>query len=204
MSWRSAGPEGENFRAQVEAQPGWYWVHRPRNVGERAFDPKLGVLLPVWVGEDGRLSSPLAELQDLSDLACHDVASGARYASLFLGPLQPGQPSGGVEVVDGVVVGAAPAEDGWHWCRTEAPLNHVDDHGVGPIFLKRDDAGRVMVYPASTVRGEALDIWELGFSEPLISAKGIIDGEGEAGRTKAEFLGRIPLPEAAPAGFPTL
>ena len=61
-----------------------------------------------------------------------------------------------------------------------------------------------MVYPASTVRGEALDIWELGFSEPLISAKGIIDGEGEAGRTKAEFLGRIPLPEAAPAGFPTL
>ncbi|MCB9796499.1 MAG: hypothetical protein H6741_27700 [Alphaproteobacteria bacterium] len=204
MNWRSAGPGGDTFRAQVDAQPGWYWVHRPRNIGERAFDPKLGVLLPVWVGEDGALSSPLAELQSVEDLVCHDVASDARYASVFAGPVHPGERSGFIEVVDGVVAGAAPEAEGWHWCRTEAPLNHVDRQGIGPVFLKRKADGATWVYPASTVEGEAVDIWELGFSEPLVTARGVIDADGEVGRSRAEFFGRIRIPEGLPEGFPAL
>ncbi|MCB9760826.1 MAG: hypothetical protein H6739_13395 [Alphaproteobacteria bacterium] len=207
MQWQSAGADGGVFREQAQAKPGWYWVYRPRNVGERAYDPDVGVLLPVFVRADGSLSSPLAELVDLTDesLTCLDAGRGVRWGTFFCGPIQPGEEVGVLRLTgDGRAEGFIPRRLGWWWCRAHAPLMHVDGQGVGPIFLARGRDGRIWVYPASTSDGGALDIWELGFSEPLVTDQGVIDGAGEAGRTEARFFGQIPAPPALPGAFPSL
>ena len=36
------------------------------------------------------------------------------------------------------------------------PLMHVDDKGVGPIYLKRTSEGEVWVFPAASVDGEPM------------------------------------------------
>ena len=64
MEWRSGGVDGGLFRADALARPGWYWVLRPRNEGERRYDAQVGILLPVLVRGDERVVSPLADLRD--------------------------------------------------------------------------------------------------------------------------------------------
>lgn len=80
MEWRAVGQRGEVFRAQAEAAPGWYWIHRPLNTGPRSCDPTRGVILPVLVHPDGRVQSPLTDLRGLSpeDLVPADETTGRR------------------------------------------------------------------------------------------------------------------------------
>lgn len=204
MQWLTVGQKGAAFRAQVEAQPGWYWIYRPLNIGPRAYDAERGVVLPVWVGADGRLSSPLTDLQDLSadDLVPADDRAQVRYQSFYCGPITPGPLTSTLVKAPGEAAqGQAPARAGWTWCRTQAPLAHVDAQGIGPIYTVLRD-GETWVYPAAFADGAPCDVFELGFAEPLVSEGGIIDASGSVGRTRAEFHGPIePHPEL-PGRFP--
>ena len=89
MEWRSGGVDGGLFRADALARPGWYWVFRPRNEGERRYDPQVGILLPVHVRGDERVVSPLADLRDLSpsSLTCLDEDTGLRFGTYYVGPV---------------------------------------------------------------------------------------------------------------------
>ena len=202
--WRPVGRQGEEFRAAVASFPGWYWILRPANLGPGHFDPSRRILLLVHVDHLGHLRSPISDLSDLSSesLVCHGEA-GAIWQSWFAGPVKPGPLEG--ELVlgsDGHADGFLPPTMGWRWCRTQAPLQHVDEAGIGPIYLSPGPHGKPWVFAAASPEGEGVDLFELGFAEPLVARWGIIDGAGEAGRTRAEFFGAIQLPEAAPLWFP--
>lgn len=203
MAWRACG-DGDVFREEARRAPGWYWIFRPRNEGERSYNPAVGVMLPIWT--DGvTVRCPLADLTgpDAEGLVCEDAATGARYGTFFAGPVRPGPSEGTLTLHRGLPRGFQPPVPGWRWCRTRAPLQHVDPDGIGPIYLRCGADGRTRVWPAVSVGGP-LDIWELGFSEPLVTPKGIIDGEGEAGRVEAEFFGPIDEPPPPPTSFPRL
>lgn len=214
MEWMVAAHEANVFRDAAARQPGWYWVLRPKNLGRHAYDPEVGVLCLVLAGAEGALLSPLADLRALEhgDLSCLDAASGRRYATFFAGPVKPGEISAVVRarrVEDAVVAqvsGAEPVVPGWSWCRTnvEAPLLLVDGEGIGPVFLERDGDGVVRVFLAADTRGASADVGEFGFSEPLVSAGGVIDESGELGRHEAEFHGTITPPPPLPSSFPVL
>ena len=200
LVWRAAGPEGAALRAAAAAAPGWYWVQRPRAVGPGCFDGAAPVQLPIWIGPALQVQSPLTDLRDLSaEALCPiDVATGASWETLFAGPILPGAPSGSLVVrPDGPPDGAGPVAAGWWWCRTVGPLMHVDPDGIGPIFLMDGEDGRRMVYAAATAAGRGVDLIELGFAEPLVARWGLIDAQGEAGRTEAHFYGPIALPAPA-------
>lgn len=196
MSWRSAGPDGAAFREAVAAAPGWYWVWRPRIEGSKSYDEQLGVQLLVWVSPEGRLQSPMADFQSLSaqELTCFDARDGVRYGTWFAGPVAPGPSEGTLQAGYGRrASGFLPAEEGWRWCRTRAPLMHVDDQGIGPILLQRKD-GALWVWLATGNDRRAVEVGELGFSEPLVSDGGVIDGTGTVARLHAEFFGAIEQP----------
>ncbi len=205
MQWLTVGREGEAFRTQVEANPGWYWMYRPLNVGPRAYDSSRGVVIPVHVDADGKVGSPLTDLQSLrtGDLVLSDDTDGRRYQSFFCGPIQPGPLSARLEKHAGQPArGEAPTTSGWVWCRTRAPLNHVDGDGIGPIFLVQRPDGATWVYPAAFHDGRPCDVFELGFAEPLVSDGGIIDASGDVGRHVAEFFGPIDPHPDLPGRFP--
>lgn len=205
MEWRAVGQEGELFRAQAEAAPGWYWFYRPLNTGPRTCDPERGVLLPVLIHPDGGVQSPLTDLRSLSaeDLVPADEHSGLRYQSWYAGPMSgPGARTHHLhKPVGQPLVGALPTGDGWWWCRTQAPLHHVDAQGVGPIYIRAGSGGIPWVYPAAFADGGPADVIELGFAEPLVSDAGIIDQSGEHGRTQAELFGRVDAPPPVPSRF---
>lgn len=205
LAWQAAGQTGERLREAVQAQPGWWWVLRPQEDGARAYRPDLGVRLPVWFGPDGRVRSPLADLRDLrpESLCCTDEHRRVRYGTFFAGPVHPGPLEGQVRAdPSGHPQGLVP-DPGWRWCRTHAPLQHVDAQGIGPVYLRRRE-DTMWVYAAESVNGDAVDLWELGFAEPLTSSGGVIDASGELGRVRAEFFGPIPLPEGPAPAFPVL
>lgn len=204
LQWLSVGHDGSSFRTQAEAEPGWYWVYRPLNTGPRAYDAEQGVILPVFVGADGTVRSPLTDLRDLSadSLVPTDDDDGLRYLTFFAGPVQPGESTGTLEHVPGShTKGAVPLADGWYWVRTRAPLQHVDADGIGPIYKVHGPDGS-MVYPAAFADGRPCDVFELGFAEPLVSHGGIIDASGTVKRHHIEFFGLIDAPEALPGRFP--
>ncbi len=197
LAWRSAGPDGAALRAAAAAEPGWYWVQRPLAVGPGHFDGAARVQLPIWIGPDLRVQSPLTELSDLSaaSLCPEDESTGSAWETLYAGPISPGAPSGSLAVrADGPPVGEAPRQAGWWWCRTVGPLLHVDPDGIGPIYLAYGADGQLMVYAAAAADGRGVDLIELGFAEPLVARWGLIDAQGEAGRTEAHFYGPIPRP----------
>ena len=203
MDWQRAGKDAEAFRAAAQQNPGWYWVYRPLNIGGRAFDPSKGIRLPVIVHADGQVDSPLADFAHLDQAVCEDDDSNVVYDTWFSGPVAPGARTGALSKQPGQPAqGAAPAAPGWYWCRTQAPLKHVDGEGIGPIYLENND-GTVWVYPAATT-GAAMDVFELGFAEPLVSDGGVIDASGAVQRHQAEFFGAIAEPSALPDGFPTI
>ena len=205
MEWQHAGQDGEIFRERVEASPGWYWVCRPQNVGDRAYDPEKPVMLPILVHEDGSVQSPLSDLDSLDThaLACHDEDAGVTWGTFFAGPLTPGSMEGTLEAGKGSPPsGFNPPTPSWRWCRTRGPLFHVDADGVGPVYLHEGPDGETWVYSAARPGGAPVDIFELGFTEPLISNNGVIDGEGEAGRKEADWFGAIAIPETLPPAFP--
>lgn len=207
MQWLTVGQQGAAFRARVEQQPGWYWVYRPLNVGHRAYDPGRGVVLPIWVGPDGRLSSPLTDLQGLSadDLVPPDDGRGVRYQTFFAGPVAPGPVHSTLVKEPGQpLVGTPPARGGWTWCRTQAPLAHVDDQGIGPVFMADRCNDGLWVYPAAFADGAPCDVFELGFAEPLISDGGVIDASGSVGRFRAELCGTIQPHPPLPGSFPVV
>lgn len=197
-TWKDAGEDGGAFRAQATAQPGWYWILRPHLEGPGRYDPTQGVVCPIHVFADGRVSSPLANLRTLEmDHLAPKGADGRRFPSRFAGPLDPGPEGPTVSTASGRAEGSPPPVPGWYWCRTnpEAPLIHVDEAGIGPIFLDRSASGEVHVWSTATLDGEPVDIGELGFSEPLTSPGGVIDASGELGRHTVTFFGPIVLPE---------
>lgn len=204
MAWRTVGHEGEVFRAQVEAAPGWYWVHRPLNLGPRSVDPERGVVLPVHVDARGHLTSPLSDLQDLSAdaLVVPDAARGVRHLTFFWGPVAPGAPSGHLVKRPGQPLSGTLPGPGWHWCRTAAPLLHVDAQGIGPIYVVEEADGRRWVYPAAFADGRPCDVFELGFAEPFVSEGGLIDASGEVGRHEAWLYGPVAAPPPLPGRFP--
>ena len=207
MEWRSGGVDGGLFRADALARPGWYWVLRPRNEGERRYDAQVGILLPVLVRGDERVVSPLADLRDLSpsSLTCLDEDTGHRYGTFYVGPVAPGALVGRLRHSPGQgFEGYVPDQAGWVWVRTRAPLQHVDADGVGPIFLRSERGGPLYAYAAERTDGKAADVWELGFAEPLLSPGGIIDASGEVERREAEFFGAIPCPKVKAPAFPVL
>ncbi|MED5371672.1 MAG: hypothetical protein VX899_11695 [Myxococcota bacterium] len=203
MPWLRS--DNTDFSDHAKRQPGWYWVLRPRQVGPRAYDARDGVLCLVLAKADGSIASPLADLRELSehDLTCVDDDSGARFPTWFFGPVTPGAQSAVVTASESgamQVEGSAPSCPGWHWVRTndEAPLMLVDEQGIGPIFLIHDDAEQIQVYLAQTVSGEAVDVGEFAFAEPLVSEGGVIDASGSLGRVKAFFHGALPVPAGVP------
>ncbi|MCB9682615.1 MAG: hypothetical protein H6733_14210 [Alphaproteobacteria bacterium] len=214
MEWKVAAAETNAFRDAAARTPGWYWVLRPKNLGRNAYDTDVGMLCLVWVGADGRLLSPLADLRALEhgDLTCLDAGSGKRFGTYFAGPVTPGEVCGAVRarVVDDAVTaqfaGEAPTVPGWSWCRTnaEAPLLLVDGDGIGPVYLEEDADGVVRVFLAADTLGHSVDVGEFGFSEPLVSRGGVIDESGELGRNEAEFFGAVTAPPPAPSSFPVL
>lgn len=201
LRWQSAGPGGTEFAKAASASPGWYWILRPHQDGPGRWDPSRPVMCPIHVFPDGRISSPLADLRELRpEQLAPRGSNGTAFPSYFAGPIRPGRPSGQMSVEAGVTRGDAPSVPGWYWCRTnpEAPLIHVDVDGVGPILLDRGPSGDVRVWSTSYADGTPVDVGELGFSEPLASAGGIIDASGELGRTAVEFFGRIDAPAELP------
>jgi hypothetical protein len=202
LEWQPAGTNGDIFRAQVEGHPGWYWVCRPDNVGQHAYDASRAVALPVLVRADGTVQSPLSDLQslDAGDLACHDEATGVTWGMLWAGPIRPGALIGTLEAGKGRPPAGLQPDTGWWWCRTRGPLFHVDADGIGPVYL-HDRGGERWVYSAARPGGQPVDIFELGFTEPLVSNNGVIDGEGEADRKEADWFGPIALPDADPPPF---
>ncbi len=201
MLWQQSGSNGENFTNQISTEPGWYWVYRPRTLGPGRYDQGVGMLLLVHARPDGTLVSPLADLRGGSGLVCTDAGSGDRLQGWFAGPVSPGAAEGTVSM-DGSRTGQVP-EQGWHWCRTETPLLHVDADGIGPIFVSGGRDGKPWVWLATDREGKPLDVGELGFAEPLVTERGVIDGAGEVGRRSAAFHGRISVPMGVPAAFPT-
>lgn len=209
MRWQRA-IEGDtnHFRKSVEESPGWYWVLRPKSVGPQAFDPELAVRFLVHVDGEGTLSSPVADLRTLDDVVCYDAGSDTRYATHFAGPVTPGGETASVKPLltgDGVkaeIAGTLPRTPGWHWCRTDpAPLALINADGIGPVFLQENPRGEVHVFLCDSLKGQAVDVGEFGFSEPLVSRGGVIDSSGEVGREKATFFGALELPEDAPVQF---
>lgn len=202
LVWRAAGPEGESLRAAAAAAPGWYWLLRPQSEGPGAYAADDLIQLPVYIRPDGGLQSPLSDLTELSPEAFTSVktSAGVILPTFFAGPLRPGARVGSLRVrEDGPPEGFRPTAAGWWWCRTEKPLNHVDPNGVGPIYLAPDARGELLVYSAAHPEdGAGVDLFELGFAEPLLARWGIIDAAGEAGRVEAHFYGPIPTP--APRG----
>lgn len=204
-SWHTVGEAGERFREAVKSQSGWYWLLRPHQEGPGRYDGTKPVVCPIHVFEDGRVSSPLADLRGLGEdqLSPRD-ARGVRYPSYFAGPVEPGEPSGALRVertAEGYHVdGEPPAVPGWYWCRTnaEAPLLHVDENGIGPIYLDRAEGGAIHVWSTATLSGQPVDVGELGFSEPLTSEGGVIDESGELGRMAVEFFGALAVPPSPP------
>lgn len=197
MQWSEAGPQGEHFRARALQQPGWYWVCRPLMTGERDYDGDSSIVLPVYV-RGGHLHSPLTDLRslDAADLAPRDSSTGRSFQTWFAGPVAPGAATCTLRL--GAAADAPrPVAPGWHWARTTAPLHHVDEHGIGPVYLYERN-GEPWVYSACRPDGRPVDVFELGFAEPLLTAAGVIDGSGEAGRTQAEFFGPIAAPDDAP------
>ena len=99
-----------------------------------------------------------------------------------------------------LVDGTAPATPGWHWCRTNdaAPLLLVDGQGIGPIYLAEDEQKNIQVYLAQTVSGQAIDVGEFGFAEPLVSTGGVIDAGGTLGRDTGYFHGQLQVPAGLP------
>ena len=201
MLWQQSGPHGEDFASQISSEPGWYWVFRPRTLGPGRYKQGEGMLLLVHAGANGRLVSPLADLRSASDLVCLDSSSGDRLQGWFAGPVGPG-PQDGFLSLDGSRTGNVP-EAGWFWCRTETPLMLVDEQGIGPIFVSAGRDAKPWVWLATRRDGTPLDVGELGFAEPLITDKGVIDGAGDVGRVEATFHGRISVPMGVPAAFPT-
>ena len=208
MDWQGVGHDGSTFREQVAASPGWYWVCRPLQLGPGSFDPAQPIVMPVWVDEEGQIHSPLTDLASLDEsaLLCPSQTPGARYETFFAGPVHPGALAGRLRAPesDDAPIGWMPDTLGWHWCRTHGPLQHVDQDGVGPVFMARSAKGEVCVYAASTPAGQAVDIFEIGFTEPLVTRWGVIDATGEAGRREAEFFGPIAAPTTAPPAFPLI
>ena len=202
LTWREAGPEGEALRAAAAEAPGWYWLLRPQSEGPGAYAADDLIQLPVYIRPDGALQSPLSDLTELSPEAFTSVktAAGVPLPTRFAGPLSPGALVGSLRVrEDGPPAGFVPTAAGWWWCRTEKPLNHVDPDGIGPIYLAPDARGELLVYSAAhPENGAGVDLFELGFAEPLLARWGIIDAAGEAGRVEAHFYGPIPTP--APRG----
>jgi len=199
MMWQRAGETGEQFVAKTREQPGWYWIFRPRNLGPGRYAEDDGMLLLVHVDASGQLHSPLADFSKAEAMVVRNLVGGQTLQSWFAGPVSPGAHAGFLSS-DGRRSGSIPAE-GWHWCRTQTPLEHVDADGVGPIYLAPGRDGRPWVWLSSKRDGSPVDVGELGFAEPLLTEQGVIDSAGEVGRTQAEFLGRIPLPVGVPAGF---
>ncbi|MEC8424298.1 MAG: hypothetical protein VX000_11010 [Myxococcota bacterium] len=205
MEWEHAGQDGGAFRDRAEATPGWYWVCRPQNIGERAYDPDKPVVLPIYVRPDGTVQSPLSDLEslDADALACQDEEAGVTWGTYFAGPIGPGPLEGTLEAGKGYPPsGFFPPTPGWRWCRTRGPLFHVDADGVGPVYLHTGPDGDPWVYSAARPGGAPVDIFELGFTEPLVSNNGVVDGEGEAGRKEADWFGPIVAPETPPPPFP--
>lgn len=205
ISWRSAGDDGSLFISECRKRPGWYWLLRPHHEGPSRYDPTTPVACPVYVFAHGGISSPLADFRSLDpeQVAPRDLRGG-RYPSFFAGPMVAGPSSGSLRVErmesGHRVEGAVPEVPGWYWCRTnpEAPLVHVDEQEVGPIYLDRAPDRTVHVWSAATLDGRPIDVGELGFSEPLTSDGGIIDASGELERLFVEFFGQIPLPPKTP------
>lgn len=200
MIWNQSGAEGSDFKAKAAAEPGWYWVFRPRNLGPNHYDAEDGMVLLVWADDDGGVHSPLADLRGAADMSCRDDRSGQVLQSWFAGPVAPSRSSGFL-ALDGRRTGEVP-KSGWQWCRTEVPLNHVDAGGIGPIFIAEGRDGSPWVWLATRRDGTPVDVGELGFAEPLINERGVIDGHGDVGRVQAEFFGRIASPMGVPAAFP--
>lgn len=206
LTWRSAGETGEVFREASSTEPGWYWVLRPHQAAPGQYEAVTAVVCPVYISRAGQLSSPLADMRSLDEgqLSPRDVR-GQRFPSYFAGPIRPGSSTGGLRVEqtsEGFHVdGEHPAVPAWYWCRTnaEAPLLHVDEDQIGPIYLDRLEGGAVHVWSAATTEGRPIDVGELGFSEPLTSEGGVIDASGELGRVAVEFFDAIHLPPPPPA-----
>lgn len=200
--WTSAGPNGEAFLNASSQSPGWYWVLRPQQTGPGQYNPEQPVLCPIHVFPNGKISSPLADFRErLPEQISPKDRQGTVYPCYFMGPLQPGRLSGQLTIKRGHVQGEAPSVPGWYWCRTnsEAPLLHVDQASIGPIYLDRLPNGAVHVWSATGLSGEPVDVGELGFSEPLSSPGGLIDASGELNRHTVDFFGQIqppPLPTA--------
>ena len=209
MSWTAAVDGDHNaFKAAAEKAPGWYWVLRPQHVGPQAYDAERPVAFLVLVGSGGQLSSPMQDLRTLDDVVCVDASSGGRFGTWFAGPISAGELSATVTPAStevGVrpeVEGTMPRSPGWHWCRTEpAPLMLVDASGAGPVFLQEDERKVVEVYLCATLAGEAVDVGEFAFCEPLVSEGGVIDSSGMVGRERACFHGAIPQPQGAPSSL---
>ncbi len=203
VEWRGVGAGGEVFRAAVTAEPGWYWMLRAHQDGPGRYDGSRLIVCLVYVRPDGSLSSPLADLRRVApeDLIPTD-ADGRPHPSWFAGPVAPGPRAGSVRVHEGQVQGSLPSPvPGWHWCQTnrEAPLIHIDEQEIGPIYVSEVD-GAVRVWSAADIHGVPVDVGELGFSEPLVGPGGVIDASGELGRVEATFFGSVappPFPEAA-------
>jgi len=214
MAWKRAHGGNLALKTAAADAPGWYWIYRPQNEGRRSYDAGHGVLCMVYLGGDGSLLSPLADMRslDADGVTCFNQSTGEHFDTWFSGPVQPGAYEGTVRAQltpDGVapqVRGRQPGVPGWAWCKTnnEAPLLLVDQTGIGPVFLAPDVAGTTQVYLAADGQGNSVDVGEFGFAEPLVSEGGVIDASGELGRVEAQFFGAIPVPEALPAGFPVL
>lgn len=214
MDWIRA-VDGENaFKKAVSAEPGWYWVYRPKSQGLNAYHESKGVLCLVYINAEGELISPLADFRSLSDddLVCFDDASGRRFVTYFAGPVSPGDHTGTLKArFDGqaqadVVSGEIPKAPTWAWCKTneEAPLLLVDEAGIGPIFLQRSEGGVDEVYLATDEAGQSVDVGEFGFAEPLVSTGGIIDSTGQLGRVEVQFFGSVAAAPALPQAFAEL
>ena len=147
------------------------------------------------------MQSPLSDLDSLDThaLACRRDA-GVTWGTAS-GPLTPGSMEGTLEAGKGAPERFQPSGLAWRWCRTRGPLFHVDADGVGPVYCTRVRTAR-RGYSAARPGGAPVDIFELGFTEPLISNNGVIDGEGEAGRKEADWFGAIAIPETLPPAFP--
>lgn len=205
MHWKAAVQGDRNhFREAAEAAPGWYWVLRPKQRGPQSYGDAVRFL--VHVSADGVLQSPVADLRSLNDMICLDAASDTRFGTWFAGPVVPGEQTATVAPLrtgDGVraeITGALPRTPGWHWCKTTpAGLALVNADGIGPVFLQEDRAGKVQVFLCDSIDGTAVDVGEFGFSEPLVSAGGVIDSSGTVGRDKATFFGPLTPPDGAPA-----
>ncbi|MCP4805093.1 MAG: hypothetical protein GY913_22545 [Proteobacteria bacterium] len=207
MHWNAAVEGDQNrFREAAQAAPGWYWVLRPRQNGPQSYGGAVRFL--VHVGADGTFQSPVAAMRSVNDVVCLDAASGTRFGTWFAGPVTPGEQTATVaplttsEGVRAEITGSLPRTPGWHWCQTgPVGLALVNADGIGPVFLQEDSAGTVQVFLCDSVDGTAVDVGEFGFSEPLVSAGGVIDSSGTVGRKTATFFGPLSPPQGVPSSL---